>query len=195
MAFCGNCGTQLQGDEKFCVNCGKSLSAPAATTVQGVTGIPGQLPPGAIPIAIAVPQPATKRGGKIWLILLVLAIAGIGYYYVTHDHGPANTGDSTALVSQQDFSAHWETVGGYIQISNARWTNHSGVTIQSATLQCDQYDSTGSDINQTRTILNGPLQPGTTDTFSPFRMGEVATNLDQVKCTITHVQRPSSAGQ
>jgi hypothetical protein len=194
MAFCGNCGTQLQGDERFCVNCGKGLSTPA-TPVQGVTSIPGQLPPGAIPIAIAMPQPQPKRGGKLWIVLLILAIVGGGYYYITHLPQPANSAEIAALVAQQDFAAHWETVNGYVQISNARWTNRSGVTIQSATLQCDQYDTSGTDIAQTHTTLNGPLQPGDTDTFSAFQMGAVASNLDQVKCTITRVQRIAGAGQ
>ena len=40
MAFCKNCGTQLQGDERFCVGCGKDVSAnPAA--VQGTAAAPG----------------------------------------------------------------------------------------------------------------------------------------------------------
>jgi hypothetical protein len=193
MAFCGNCGVQLKGDEQFCINCGKNLTA--AAPVQGVTAIPGQFPPGAIPIAFAVQQPPVKRKSRVWMWLLVFAALGAGYYYVTHEHLQTDTGESAALVSQQDFAAHWETVNGYVRISDARWTNHSGVTIQSATLQCDQYDSSGSDIAQTHTTLNGPLQPGATDTFTPFQMGTVASNLDKVKCTITHVSKPAAAGR
>lgn len=194
MAFCSNCGTQLQGDERFCVNCGKNLTSGAAAAAIPMA-VPEQLPPGAIPVAITAPQAPAKRRGRFWMVLLVLVLVGAGYYYVTHPSPKPPPEVSSKLAAQQDFAAHWETVNGYVQISNARWTNHAAVAIQSATLQCDQYDSSGSDLDQTRTTLNGPLQPGASDTFDPFQMGAVSSRLDQVKCTIVHVEQPATTAQ
>lgn len=36
MAFCGNCGTQIQDGVKFCPSCGKETAAPAAQQVKSV---------------------------------------------------------------------------------------------------------------------------------------------------------------
>jgi hypothetical protein len=45
MAFCGNCGNQLQGDERFCVKCGHDVrangtAAPGATAPAAVASAP-----------------------------------------------------------------------------------------------------------------------------------------------------------
>ena len=197
MAFCGNCGHQLQGDERFCVNCGKDLAAAptaAAIPVQPVA-VSSQLPPGAIPVPVALPQQPAKHGARILMILLVLLVIAAGYYYVTHRQPSVPPGNDGGLLAQQDFNAHWETANGYVQISKARWTNHSNLAIQSATLQCDQYDSAGTDLDQSRTMLNGPLQPGATDVFDSFQMGSVAANLAEVKCTIIGVQPAPGQGE
>ena len=197
MAFCSNCGTQLQGDERFCVNCGNSLSsAPVAGAIpiQHVA-LPGQSPPGAIPVPIGVPQAPKKRKSRIVLIAIILLVVAAGYYFVTHHQPPATSDENGALAAQQDFDAHWENANGYVLISKARWTNHSGATVQSVTLQCDQYDQGGSDLGQKRTTLSGPLQPGASDVFDPFQMGAVAANLSDVKCTIVDAQQPAGAVQ
>jgi hypothetical protein len=56
MAFCSNCGAQLQGDAKFCGNCGKAAAAaqPAAAVEPVETS-----PAAAEPVAVAQP-PATS---------------------------------------------------------------------------------------------------------------------------------------
>ena len=87
---------------------------------------------------------------------------------------------SSALVGQEAFDAHWQTVNGYIQISNGKWTNNASVPVQSSTLECDQYDSGGSDLAQMKTTLNGPVQAGSYATFSPFQMGAVTVNVNRV---------------
>ena len=192
MAFCSNCGTQLHGDERFCVNCGTNLaSAPAATAIPvQLADVPGQLPPGAIPIPVAGSQSAAKHTRRSLMIALILLAVATAYYFVTHQQPAVPSPRNAALAAQQDFKAKWVTANGYVQISNGRWTNHSDVTIESATLQCDEYDAKGSDLDQTRTRLSGPLQPGATDTFDPFQMGAVAPNLSDVRCTIVRVQQP-----
>ncbi|GMO15778.1 MAG: hypothetical protein Pg6A_02020 [Termitinemataceae bacterium] len=56
MAFCSNCGAQLQGDAKFCGNCGKAAAAAQlAATVEPVETSPAA----AEPVAVAQP-PATS---------------------------------------------------------------------------------------------------------------------------------------
>ena len=40
MAFCNNCGTQLQGDERFCVKCGHDVKANGATASAVVASVP-----------------------------------------------------------------------------------------------------------------------------------------------------------
>jgi hypothetical protein len=231
MAFCSNCGNQLDGNERFCAKCGSEVSAKAgasaagptavpcsagpravqstlAQPVQPVTAMPGAYaapgayaPPGAIPLPVAVAQqPPAKKGVTFGTLVIVAALGLGGYYYYTHDyaknHSPAlsqsQNGSAAVLGKQQAFDAHWQTVNGFVQLTNGTWTNHANVAIQSATLECDQYDSAGNDLDQMRTTLNGPVQPGATDTFNPFTMGAVASNLNKVTCTIQYAK---AAGQ
>ena len=235
MAFCSNCGNQLEGNERFCSKCGNDLSAkaaiPAAATVAAANGgfshgigstptqpiypmgampgayaAPGQIPiapgpmpvpPGGISLAVAMPAAApAKKGVRFGTLVIVAALAAGGYYYYTHyyvkEHAAASAqtqkGAGAALGKQQTFDAHWQNVNGFIQVSNGKWTNNSNVEVQSATLECDQYDAGGNDLDQMRTTLNGPVQPGATDTFNPFSMGAVANNLNRVTCTITYAK-------
>jgi hypothetical protein len=220
MAFCGSCGNKLEGNERFCVNCGRDVSANAGTTaatgvasastttippaapvfqpVQPVTAMPGGFPQGAIPIVMtAPPQAQAKRGGR-WGTFLVIALAlGGGYYfYSTHKPAPAPPAPSNSAVAKQEaFDAHWQTVNGFIQISSGKWTNNSTVPVQSATLECAQYDASGTELDQMRTTLNGPTQPGGSITFNPFWMGAVASNLNRVTCTIVHVEQTAKQSQ
>jgi hypothetical protein len=101
------------------------------------------------------------------------------------DPGPG--GPNEALVQLQSFGGQWHAIGGYVQISNARWTNRSTVAMQSAVLECDQYASTGAVLAQMRTTLNGPVQAGGSGTYNPFNMGTIAQNLNWVNCGIVAV--------
>lgn len=224
MAFCGNCGNQLEGNERFCVKCGSDVSAKAgaaapagpravpSTPVQpmqpvsstpGVYAAPGPIPiaPGAMPMPMPMPmvqQPPAKKGVTFGTLVVLAAVALGGYYYYTHywvkDHPPAAAksqsqgGTAAALGKQQAFDAHWQTVNGFVQLSNGKWTNNANVAIQTSTLECDQYDSGGNLLDQMRTTLNGPVQPGATDTFNPFTVGAVASNLNRVTCTIMYAK-------
>jgi hypothetical protein len=210
MAFCKNCGTKLQGDERFCVGCGADVSAkgnvaatpapqgtvPSAQVLPAhpVAGIPGNfLPPGAIPIAVMQPQAPPKHGGWMKTLLVIAVVVGVGYYFVKHlPPSPADPGTNAALTKLQAFDAHWQAVYGFVQVSNGKWTNNANVAIASATLECDQYDSNGRDLAQMRTTLNGPIQPGASANFNPFQMGAVATNVYKVTCTIVHVKTGNS---
>jgi hypothetical protein len=54
MAFCGNCGSQLQGDERFCVKCGHDVRANG-------TAAPGASAPAAVASAPAATASATAH--------------------------------------------------------------------------------------------------------------------------------------
>lgn len=227
MAFCRNCGTQLQGDERFCVGCGTDVSAkpaagasvggaagsattqaavaaaPVATAhtvqkpeAQAVAAAPGTYAaPGTIPIMVTMPpQAAAKRGGTMWVLVALAVLVGGYFYFKPKPTPPPPPPDPAALTKQQAFDAHWDDVYGFVQISNGKWTSHANVAIDSATLECDQYNSYGTDLAQMRTTLNGPLQPGATSSYNPFQMGAVATNVNKVTCTIVHV-KPVGSGQ
>ena len=210
MAFCGNCGNQLQGDERFCVKCGRDVSASAVAATAASTAQPVQpmaavqqmqpaapvqyAAPGAIPIAVALPQAPPKRGGWLGTVIVIVLAVGGWYYYSRHKTTPTPPVTTAQLAQQQNFAGHWESVIGFIEVSNSKWTNNSKVAIQSATLECDQYSSNGSDLAQMRTTLNGPLQPGGYQTFNTFQMGTVADYMNRVTCWIVDVSPAASTG-
>lgn len=221
MAFCSNCGNQLEGNERFCGKCGSDVSAktgpaagpvaagpiavpravpsaamPPAQPVQPMAAMPGMYAaPGAIPMAVAMPpQAPAKRGITLGTVVIIAALAAAGYYYYKNYYVPEHqkqNGGAAALGKLQAFDAHWQTVNGYIELTNGKWTNNSTVAVQSATLECDQYDAGGNDLDQMRTTLTGPVNPGGTDSFNPFNMGAVANNLNKVTCTILYAKAAS----
>jgi cell division protein FtsN len=104
------------------------------------------------------------------------------------DPGPGGPND--ALVQQQAFNGQWRVANGYVQIYNARWMNRSNATMQSATLECDQYAQNGEVLSQQRITLNGTNPPGgtwTTNNNSPFNMGQAMQGLSNVNCGIVAV--------
>lgn len=238
MAFCGNCGAQMEATERFCVKCGRDVTVrpaatpiaavptPAAPPVQPMAAMPSAYappaampsaytPPASMPVAV-MPQAQPNRGGMMGVIVVLLALAGGGYYYYTHyikptppasqpqsnpnpgpnppSPGPGG-GSNAALVKAQDFEAQWQNVSGMIQLNNETWKNNGTVTVQSATLECDQLDANGNTLDEMRTTLNGPVAAGATDGFSPFTMGATAANTTKVNCQIVHVKLPAAPGQ
>ena len=210
MAFCGNCGAQMEASERFCVKCGKdngarTAAAPVATPVAvpppvaptpPVAPAPGMyaVPPGTIPVAVGVPpQVPAKKNNTLGTIIVLALLAGGGYYYYTHHSPPApapKPGSSNSdLAKQQDFEASWQNVNGAIQVFNGSWKNNATVSVQTATLECDQLDGSGNTLDEMRTTLNGPVAAGATATFNPFSMGAVAANLNKVHCYVVHVKQ------
>jgi len=209
MAFCKNCGKSLAGDERFCVQCGSDASA--AATVPGTTpaqrippqqgtpvtyGAPGQIP------VVVMPPAAAKRGGKMSTIIAVLLAVWFAGYYLTHRTPPITPAQEAAaeaaLTKQQGFDCNFRNADGYLQIENGKWTNHSPVAIQAATLECDQTDSNGTDLDEMRINLKspqGPLQPGTSQDYNAFRMGEIANYASKVHCTVVTVTPPDTSQQ
>ncbi len=214
MAFCSNCGKQLEGSGRFCNNCGADTMAaansapapapvppPAASPQPTMAGVPVQYaPPGAVPIAVGIPTspPATaqKRGGMMGTLLVLAAIVGGGYYYYNHGKMPAPgpgpspppQTDTKALVQQQSFSAQWQSENGMLVLTSAKWTNSANVTLSAATVQCEQYNAEGTDLSQYRVTLNGPTEPNTASTYSNIQMGAVATGMSKVNCDVVHVK-------
>ncbi|MGA9060541.1 MAG: zinc ribbon domain-containing protein [Terracidiphilus sp.] len=109
---------------------------------------------------------------------------------------PAQPGNNAALAKQQSFTnGQPYTSNGYLEIPSGKWINNSNVSIQSATLECDQNDSSGNVLAEMRDTLTGPnnapVQPGTTVTFNTLQMGSVANSTSRVVCAIVHV-KPAS---
>ncbi len=100
---------------------------------------------------------------------------------------PGGGGGNAELVREQQFAGRWVPQNGNVEIENAEWRNASNVPMQSATLECVQYASTGATIFQITTVLNGPTAPGATSTFGPFPMGAIQQGMARVQCGIVAV--------
>jgi hypothetical protein len=200
MVYCKNCGKPLAGDERFCVNCGAvtgtAATVPAAGTAQVVPGaynVPGQ---------ILMPPAPAKRGGTWSKIIIVVLVIWFGYYYITHRTPPLTLAQEqaaeAALAKQQAFDCNFQNEGGYLEVNNGKWTNNSTVAIAAATLECDQTDSGGTDLDEMRINLKSPqgaLQPGGSQTYNPFQMGEIAGNATKVHCAVVTVTAPDNTQQ
>jgi hypothetical protein len=159
-----------------------------------------------------------KRNGMLGPVIVLLIIAGIGYYYYNKSHagtsapaanppaaGPpasqpgapsappssSGSGGNAALVNQQTFNAHWQEENGFLVLTTATWANNSAVALTSAVVQCEQDDANGNDLSQYRVTLNGPTNPNATSSYSNIRIGAFIATTNKVNCTIVHV-KPAS---
>jgi hypothetical protein len=170
---------------------------------------------GGPPVTVALPQAQPMKHSWATTVIVLVVLAAGGYYYQKHQAAPAapqpgtaptqpatapppGTGPSQPGIApsapggnqgtqQQAFAGHWQVVNGYILISNGIWKNNANVAMQSAVLECDQFNLGGTDLAQMQTTLNGPVQPGGTATFNPFQMGGAVMNMHSVNCTIMSV--------
>ena len=200
MAFCSNCGAQLEGTERFCVRCGveqttktggAAAATPSAATppvamppqpVLPFAGVPPQHPPAPLPIPIMMPPPAPAKGSSLkWIVMVIVVVAG-GFYYNHSRHH-----QHQALAQAQQFIGNWDNVNGIVQISQGQWRNGSDVAIQSVTLECKQFAQNGQTISSLDTKLNGPAQPGQTVIFSPFQVGQMAQGVSKLQCNVVDV--------
>jgi hypothetical protein len=260
--FCSKCGTQLEGNERFCVKCGNDMTAAAPAPVAAAPPAPVAQPmapppsgyaapppqgyaappppgygaPGPVPM-MGVPPPVQpqKKNSAMWGVIAIALMAGGWYYYHNQQQTqtpPANNppaqpgtapgqpggapggnpgtapgqgqappapggvpgaggGNNAALVNLQSFSGRWVPDNGYVEVSNGQWKNGSTVNIQSATLECIQYDANGSSLTSMQTTLNGPTAPQTTSTFGPFPMGAISQGMSKVNCGIIGVNPAS----
>jgi hypothetical protein len=104
--------------------------------------------------------------------------------------GPGPGGPNAALVQAQQWSSTEAPANGYVQVQNGKWVNGSNVSIQTAVLECDQYNAAQAVIAQNQTNLtlsNPPLVPGNNATFSSFNAGAIAQGVNTVNCGIVAV--------
>ena len=131
--------------------------------------------------------PATS-GGKMWTWIAIAAILLLGYSYLKNKTAtatppaapaqPAGTAPAGApaqqgtagqpvtsgpVLQQQTFAGHWQAIYGFVEVTNTSWTNHSAAAMQSAMLECDQFNARGARTwRRCEMTLNGPVQPGGT---------------------------------
>ena len=252
MAFCKNCGAQLEGNEKFCVKCGtpvvaneaaaqppgpgsavpvapvQAAVAPmmAATAVPARPAVVMQPQPAAgsyvsfaaPPVAVPLPQAAPMKHSWATTVIVLVVLAAGGYYYQKYQATPAAPqpgtppaqpaqapqpaqppapgqpgaaptvpGGGQGAAQQQAFAGHWQVDNGFVVISNGTWKNNSNTAMQSAVLECDQFNAGRTDLAQMKMTLNGPVQPGGTVTFNAFQMGGAVMNMQTVNCAIVDV--------
>jgi hypothetical protein len=100
---------------------------------------------------------------------------------------PSVPGGGQGSAQQQAFAGHWQVTNGYVVISNGIWKNNANSAMQSAVLECDQFNAGRTDLAQMKMTLNGPVQPGGTVTFNAFQMGGAVMNMQTVNCAIVAV--------
>jgi len=149
-------------------------------------------------------------------VVIVVLVLGLAYYFYSKSHAPKpaaqtpapvvqnppsgaqdqppasgagnGAGDPAALVNQQTFNAHWEDQSGTLMLTTATWANNSNTNITSATLQCRQYNNSGTDLSEYRVTLNGPTNAGASSSFSNISLGATANGMTRVDCSIIHVK-------
>lgn len=107
MPVCNHCGAQIPSEKKFCIECGRPVAPQQAVSVQPpakpegvpspVRSQPRAVPARSAPPACAAPlaQPLEARGeGRRWGLMIgaaviVLGLAGGGWYYLTREGQPA----------------------------------------------------------------------------------------------------------
>ena len=150
----------------------------------------------------------------IGVVLVVLVLVVVGYYINNQPKPPANSpaagtpasqpppsnsppppgngngggsGDA-AIVNQQTFDAQWQSKNGMLMLTTAKWSNNSATNLASAVVQCEQEDTSGTDLSEYRVTLNGPTPANTWSSYSNISIGAVANNMSKVNCTIVHVK-------
>ena len=172
---------------------------PQAAPPQPMPLMPGMLPqypppPGQIPIIMGVPPmaPPKSRNTLLWLVIVCAVVYGL-YYMGKHDQNQqTQSGTNHKQLSEQDqailqaqqFTGNYDSVNGYIQISQGLWRNGSNIALQSAKLRCEQVSASGQSLMQNQTTLNGPAGPGQTISFPVFQIGAVAQGVSKVNCDI-----------
>jgi len=217
MAFCPHCGNGLQGNERFCAQCGKEVAAPAAAPVQSGAPPGAFVPPAAYPAGNAgagpaVTQAATASGGRrrittpvvvgFWILVL------IGFwFYERSKSGNAPTSTQTmpgapsgsptgpwpgntnpGLLNQQWLNVQWQNQNGTMAITGT-WSNNSAFTIASGVVECDQNDSDSILVARNNVTLNGPVAPNATNRYTGVRVGPLSSRTYSVNCKMISVSR------
>ncbi len=166
-----------------------------------MTAYPQYYPaPGQIPIIM--PQAVPRHHGGIWWVIIIAAVLFGLWWIGTHDQqsqqpgtappgGAQPGGPNAAVIAQQVYTTQWSVVNGDVQLSNQKWVNQSNVSIQSADLECDQYDQSGSDLAQKHVQLTdqtgAAVKDGETEEFGNLDIGPAVQGLTKVNCGIVGV--------
>jgi len=164
---------------------------------------------GGPPIAVPLPQAAPMKHSWATTVIVLVVLAAGGYYYQKYQAAPAAPQPGTApaqpaapsqpgaaptvpgggqgAAQLQVFAAHWQVTNGSVVISNGVWKNNATTAMQSAVLECDQFNAGRTDLAQMKMTLNGPVPPGGTVTFNAFQMGAAVMNMQTVDCGIVDV--------
>jgi hypothetical protein len=150
-----------------------------------------------------MPQEVPKHHGGAWWVIIIAAVLFGLWWIGTHDQqsqqpvatpppgGAPAAGPNAALIAQQNYTTQWNVVNGDVHLSNQKWVNQSNVTLQSADLECDQYDQSGSDLAQKHVQLTdqtgATVKPGDTEQFSDLDIGPAVQGLTKVNCGIVGV--------
>jgi len=86
-ARCPNCGNPLQAGDRFCRTCGAPVAPPEPPARVEPAPQPGAQPPIQPPPPSSAPTPTPGRGGRGWIIFLVIVlVAGAaGWYFFVRD--------------------------------------------------------------------------------------------------------------
>ncbi len=152
---------------------------------------------------MAAPAPAAggAKKGTTRIVAVVIAVVLVGAFLYNRSHtgttqtgtqptpgAPGNSppGPNSGLAAQQWLPVQWQNEGGTIMITGS-WTNNSGVTIGSASVECDQTDNGGNLVVRNNLTIGGPLPPNTTKNFMRVRVGTMSPQTTMVSCRIVGV--------
>jgi hypothetical protein len=152
---------------------------------------------------MAMPQEVPKHHGGAWWVIIIAAVLFGLWWIGTHDQpnttptptpapgGAPPAGPNASVIAQQAYTTQWNVVNGDVHLSNQKWVNQSNATIQSADLECDQYDQSGADLAQKHVQLTdqtgAAVKPGDTEQFSDLDIGAAVQGLTKVNCGIVGV--------
>jgi len=106
--FCSSCGTQVNGNDKFCGGCGGQVGAPA----HAAAGQPAMERPAASPRPTAAPVAKKKGPMPLWLKIVIGVVAFIiliVWVAFTATAGVVKTVDKhLALLTKKDFRGAYE---------------------------------------------------------------------------------------
>jgi hypothetical protein len=148
---------------------------------------------------MAMPQEVPKHHGGVWWVIIIAAVIFGLWWIGTHDNpnptpppgGAPPAGPNAAIIAQQTYTTQWSVVNGDVQLTNQQWANQSNVSIQSADLECDQYNQSGSDLAQKHVQLTdqtgAAVKAGETEQFGNLDIGAAVQGLTKVNGGIVGV--------
>jgi hypothetical protein len=158
-----------------------------------------------MPFAVAVPpQPVPKRAPWGWLVIIAVLLGVAGYWYNQAQHvnppvpapspspnpapapNPNPAPNPQSLLQQQVLQMTWQLVSNVVT-AQIQWTNNATANIASGIAVCTQYDASGNKLSTWNETLTGPINAGTTGSFTNVSLGPPSAGLDKLGCTLSTV--------